>query len=306
MLSRRIQHEAITAQMAEQRHISSEPVDLQPIHMAARTLLKAQRDAVDACAACADEIARAAPDLAATVARGGTLYYAAAGSSGLMAAADAMELGGTFGIPSSQVRIVMAGGIPHSAEMPGRAEDCTDTLAEQLPGICATDCLIALSASGTTPFTVGAAALARKADATVVAIGNTEGAELFRHAHYCVLLKTPPEPVSGSTRLGAGTAQKIALNTLSTLMGVALGHVHRGHMVNLIADNDKLRKRASEIVAQVTSRDTDVAAAALQKTEGNVKLACLLICGAPTLETAQAVLELANGHLPQAIAQLKP
>ena len=118
------------------------------------------------------------------------------------------------------------------------------------------------------------------------------------------MVDTPPEQLSGSTRLGAGTAQKIALNTLSTLMGVELGHVHRGMMVNVIADNAKLRERAGRIVETIADVDAERARAALSEAGGQVKLACLLAKGAPTAEAAEAALRQAEGRLGPAFDRL--
>ncbi|MEM6988511.1 MAG: N-acetylmuramic acid 6-phosphate etherase [Pseudomonadota bacterium] len=289
----------------EQSPTRQAPLDSLPLAEAASTLLRAQREAAEATLASGELLARAATALAATISGGGILYYAAAGSSALMAAADAMELGGTFGIPSSQVRILMAGGIPQSAHMPGDVEDATDTLDAGLASLAARDCVIAVSASGRTPFAVEAARRARASGATVVAIANNQDAELFSYADHSLLLDTPAELVAGSTRLGAGTAQKIALNTLSTLMGVALGHVYQGRMVNLVADNDKLRARARGIVQHIANTDPDTAAAVLEASAGNVKLACILAQGASSADVARTALEAENGHLSRALARLE-
>lgn len=242
--------------------------------------------------------------MAQAIRSGGRLYYVAAGSSGLMAAADAMELGGTFGIPASQIEILMAGGIPRSAHMPGDVEDEVAQLGGALAGLQSRDCLIAVTASGSTPYTLRAAEIAQDAGATVIGIANNLRAVLFDLSTHAVALETPPEVLSGSTRLGAGTAQKIALNTLSTLMGVELGHVYQGMMVNLHADNIKLRDRARGIVQRITQVDDATSAQALTRAGGDVKVACLLSLGAQSPEIAQAALSSAEGHLGRAMARL--
>jgi N-acetylmuramic acid 6-phosphate etherase len=253
---------------------------------------------------CVDEIALGARLMAAAISAGARLYYVAAGSSGLMAAADAMELKGTFGIPPSQVRILMAGGIPQTADMPGDVEDATVSLGADLAEISEADCMIVVSASGSTPYALEAAGIARRAGAPVISIVNNAHSPLSELSDHTIFIDTPPEQVSGSTRLGAGTAQKIALNTLSTLMGVELGHVHRGMMVNLLADNAKLRARAAGIVQQVANVDEETAGKALLQAGGNVKTACMLAMGASTQNSAKDALAQSGGRLDRAIEYL--
>jgi len=187
--------------------------------------------------------------------------------------------------------------------MLGVGEDDVEAGAGDLvaSGIGQGDCVIAVSASGSTPYTLAAARTARERGATVIGLANNEGAPLHAIADVAVLLKTPPEVVSGSTRMGAGTAQKIALNMLSTLMAVHLGHVHDGHMVNLRADNDKLRLRAARMVTDITGIPTDTATGLLQESRGSVKHAILLAAGAGDIETAEAALVEAGQNLRRAM-----
>ena len=219
--------------------------------------------------------------MADTIRGGGRLHYIAAGSSGLMAAADAQELGGTFSIPPDQLCIHMAGGLPTGAEMPGGTEDDTEGLEDALAGLAPTDTVIAASASGSTPFTLTGAEIAKERGARVIAIANNPGTPLLALADHAILLETPPEVLSGSTRMGAGTAQKIALNMLSTLMALDLGHVHDGMMVNLRADNIKLRARAAGIVSSIAGVSASQARSALQDARGDVKTAVLVASGPP-------------------------
>lgn len=288
----------------EEAPTGARPIDQVSAPEAARRLISAQVAAADAVLRNAETLAEGARIMAQSLRAGGRLYYAAAGSSGLMAAADAMELKGTFGISPAQVRILMAGGIPQSADMHGDVEDATASLADDLAEITSADCLVAVAASGSTPYTLEAARIARSAGAAVIGIFNNAGAPLAELSTLALNLDTPPEQLSGSTRLGAGTAQKIALNTLSTLMGVELGHVHGGMMVNVIADNAKLRERAARIVQAVADVDAARAGAALSEAGGQVKLACLLARGAPTVEVAAAALERAEGRLGPAFDRL--
>jgi len=289
----------------EQLHREARGVDSRPANDVAALLVNGQISAASTAAGAIEPMTAAARDMAETIRCGSTLHYIAAGSSGLMAAADAMELGGTFGIPGTQIRILMAGGVPTTAHMPGDTEDATTSLAKDLKGLSATDTVIAVSASGSTPYTLEAARLAKAAGASVIAIANNPHAPLFHLARHTILLATSPEVVSGSTRMGAGTAQKIALNTLSTLMALDLGHIYDGMMVNLRADNVKLCERAERIVATITGAPRLEAAAALKSAQGNVKLACLLASGARTTDEASGLLTESRGHLRPALEKIR-
>lgn len=295
----------MTTPVTEQLHPDAIGLDTRPLADVAALLAQSQAAAAQAPQQAIDEIAAGARAMAQTLRSGGTLRYLAAGSSGLMAASDALELGGTFSIPAAQIRIHMAGGLPTGSRMPGDVEDVADSLGQDLKDLSAQDTIIAVSASGTTPFTLAAVRMARDAGASVIGIANNAGSDLLNLADYPVLLATPPELISGSTRMGAGTAQKIALNMLSTLMAVDLGHVQDGMMINLRADNDKLRTRANGIVQHLTGVSADQAAAALVQAEGDLKSAALLAAGAPSPDAAQALLQESGHHLRPALTQLK-
>ncbi len=251
-------------------------------------------------------IAEAAAALAGVVRGGGKIAYAAAGSSALMAMADGLELPGTFGLPNERVKILMAGGMMSLSDMLGGTED--DDLQGlsdvQSAGIGPDDCLIAVSASGSTPYTVAAMAQASRSGAKTIAIANNPDAPLLKSADIAILLATPPEIVGGSTRLGAATAQKAALNMMSTLMAVHLGHVYEGRMVNLRADNEKLRQRARRIVSEIGGCDETVSRSLLGLTDGSVKHAILLAGGVPTFMQADELLKRHSGNLRTALAKV--
>ena len=288
----------------EQLHRDAAGMDDRPPAEVAALLAEAQIAAARAVRGAVAAIAPAASAMALTIRTGGTLHYIAAGSSGLMAAADAQELGGTYSIPAHQLRIHMAGGLPTGVEMPGATEDDTDGLPARLAGVSAGDTAIAVSASGATRFTLEAARIASARGATLIGIANNAGAPLLQAADHPVLLDTPPELVSGSTRMGAGTAQKIALNTLSTLMAVELGHVHDGMMVNLRADNAKLRARAAGMVRRIAGVGADRAAEALHAAGGEVKPAVLIAAARIPASQAHSLLRATEGNLRAALTRL--
>ncbi|SMX48063.1 N-acetylmuramic acid 6-phosphate etherase [Maliponia aquimaris] len=293
----------MTGRRTEALHDAARGLDQRPLAEVAALLAEGQIAAAAVLRDALTPIASGALAMARTIRQGGVLHYAAAGSSGLMAAADAQELGGTFSIPSAQIRIHMAGGLPTGVEMPGGTEDDTEGLAQALADLAPRDTLIAVSASGTTPYTLAAAALTRAKGATLIAIANNTGAALFDGADHAICLQTPPELLSGSTRMGAGTAQKIALNMLSTLMAIDLGHIHDGMMVNLRADNIKLRARAAGIVARIAEVDDSAAAAALDRAGGEVKPAILVAAMGLSPDAATALLRETEGNLRAALAR---
>lgn len=262
-------------------------------------LLSGQTAAADAVSGAIDAIGLAAKSAANTIAAGNRLVYVGAGSSGLMAMADALELPGTFGIPTKQIRIIMAGGNSSISSLVGIHDD-DDGRAETdiaTANLAASDCALCVSASGTTPYTVKAAQLLRQRGVTTIALANNRGSRLLTEADIPVLLSTPPEMILGSTRMGAGTAQKIALNMISTLMAVHLGHIHDGLMINLTADNEKLRQRASGIVSTITGCQAEQANKQLERADGSVKVAVLLASGIANAPAARELLTGSGGNL---------
>lgn len=288
-------------------HKDAGGIDAQAPDSVLRLLADAQVEAARTVHAAIPEIAQAAAKVAACLAAGGRLVYAAAGSSGLMALADALELPGTFGIPRERVFILLAGGTEALVNLAGGPEDDADQAERDVAatGLEAGDCLIAISASGSTPYAMGALNEARRRGAATIAFANNAGAPMFDLAEISVLLATPPEVVAGSTRMGAGTAQKVALNMMSTLAAVHLGHVHDGYMVNLHADNLKLHERAARIVSAIAGCDTATAKSLLEKSGGSVKVAILLASGAASPEAANQLLDGADQKLRSALSKLE-
>lgn len=230
----------------EERRDNAKGLDVMRPELALRLLAAGQQEAAKSVEQAIEPISAAARLAADSLASGGRLAYAGAGSSGLMAMADALELPGTYGIAREQVVILIAGGAASLTDLAGGYEDDMELARADVrsAGIGAGDCLISVSASGSTPYAIAAADEAGKRGARVIGMANNAGAPLLLNADVSILLETPPEVVSGSTRMGAGTAQKIAFNMFSTMVGIHLGHVLDGHMVNLRADNIKLRGRA--------------------------------------------------------------
>ena len=290
----------------EQQHPKASGLDLQPPEAVLRFLAEAQIEAAGAVLGAIDAIADAAEIAAATLRSGGRLAYAAAGSSGLMALADALELPGTFGIPRDRIVVLLAGGVEALNNLAGAPEDDGEQAKRDVAdaGLSEGDCLIALSASGSTPYAIAALEQAQRRKLKTIAIANNPDTPIIKLADAGIVLATPPELIAGSTRMGAGTAQKIALNMLSTLMAIQLGHVHDGYMINLHADNLKLRERAARIVAAVSGCDQRTAAEWLEEAGGSVKTAVLLAAGAGDSKAARGLLERTGQKLRPALFEL--
>ncbi len=284
--------------------VDSVPIDRLSRSAALTTMLDGQIAAVDSLRGALPAIEAGAVLMAETLGAGGRVAYAAAGSSGLMGLADGVELPGTFGVDPGQILILMAGGVPEDGVMPNAAEDDEAAAEAAVNQLSAGDLIVALSASGTTPYPCAVARLGRAKGLRVIAIANNAGAPLLGLADVAICAPTPPEVLAGSTRLGAGTAQKVALNMMSTLAGVLMGHVHSGMMVNVVADNAKLVDRARRIVAAIAGVEPDAAAAALDQTQGRVKPAVLVARGM-TVDEAAAVLTGSKGQLRPCLAALE-
>ena len=289
---------------AQSRKDSCKPIDARPRIEALSVMLHSHLAAARAIETSFPEIDRAAEAIAGTIESNGTLFYAAAGSSGLMALADACELPGTFGVPQEQVRIVMAGGVPADGRMPGVTEDQTDEARAAARTMSPGDIAIILSASGTTPFACAFAEEARQNGNTVIAIANSTPSRLLELADIAIAVPTGAEVVEGSTRLGAGTAQKIVLNMMSTQAGILLGHVHDGHMVNLVPDNIKLKKRAEGIVERIADVPVDRAKEALELAGFDTKLATLIALGTD-IDEARAILSMTGRRLRESLSRLR-
>jgi N-acetylmuramic acid 6-phosphate etherase len=268
-------------------------------------LIAGQRGAVEAVARALPSIERAATAISEKLEAGGRLVYLGAGSSGLIAMQDGAEIPGTFGIAPSRIVFVIAGGAERAHRIDGAAEDDREAARREIDALGAMnkDVLIAISASGTTPYTLAGSEAARAKGATIVSLANRPASPLLALADHPILLETGPEALQGSTRLGAGTAQKCALGLLSTLANAKLGHVYRGLMVNVRPDNDKLRRRAVDIIVSIAGVDESAAQHSLASADDDVKCAILIASGLGPREKAQDLLAEACGDIGAALSR---
>ena len=272
---------------------SLEPLDLVTV------LLEDQTRAALAVFQARVSLAYAVEQAAQRLERGGRLLYVGAGTSGRLALLDAAELPPTFSWPPSRVVALLAGGREAMWEAQEGAEDderaAVHDLLEQDP--TPNDVVIALAASGRTPYAVAALEHARTLGCLTIGISNNSKSPLERVAEIPILLETGPEVISGSTRLKAGTAQKIALNTFSSAVMVRLGKVYGNRMVDLKATNEKLRIRALNLVLGLTQADEDSAKVALEQAQYKVPVAVLMLEQNVNVEQAVLRLEGAGGRL---------
>jgi N-acetylmuramic acid 6-phosphate etherase len=226
------------------------------------------------------------------------LIYAGAGTSGRLAVQDGAELIPTFSWPRERLLLLMAGGMDALLKSIEGAEDEVEdarTLA-QWHAIGPDDVLIAVAASGSTPFTVACLREAKRLGALTVGIANNRGTPLLEEADYPIWLDTGTEPIAGSTRMKAGTSQRVALTVLSSVVMILLGRVYEGLMVDLQAVNEKLIRRSENILTRLTRRGPEAVREALKRANGNLKIAALLLHGAD-LKTASDILERSGGQL---------
>ena len=292
-------------QQTEQIHAKAKGLDKLEGKEILAILLDSQVEAAKCVLPAIEPIERGARAMAEAIINGNKLVYAAAGSSGLQAMADGLEITPTFGIPISQIRILRAGGLEDMSRPKGEMEDSEEAAIKDGQIIESGDCVICLAASGNTNYPVTIMEICKKRGATTIGIANNPNTKLLENSDIPILLSTPPEVIAGSTRLGAGTAQKIALNMMSSCMGVYLGNVMDGMMVNLIANNAKLFKRSEEIVMNITGCNRHQAVQSLKKSKGAVKIAILLIEGAKTLNEAKHFLDQEMQNLRRAISAMR-
>ncbi|HZD27214.1 MAG TPA: N-acetylmuramic acid 6-phosphate etherase, partial [Xanthobacteraceae bacterium] len=235
----------------------------------------------------------------------GRLVYVGAGTSGRLAVQDGAELVPTFSWPQERLLLLIAGGRNALLRSVEGAEDAVDQahrLAQQHE-IGADDVVIAVAASGTTPFTVSCLNEARRRGALTIGVANNRDTPILNGADHAIWLDTGAEPIAGSTRMKAGTAQRITLNVFSSLVMILLGRVYDGLMVDLQAVNQKLVRRSESILTRLTGSSGEQAREALHRANGNVKLAVLLLHGCE-LNEATAVLDRAGGQLRAALADI--
>lgn len=282
-------------------------LDLRTATDVAALLIDSQCEAVASLSQCIAPLA-AAIDAAVERLRGtqGRLIYAGAGTSGRLAVQDGVELWPTYSWPMERLGFVLAGGLEAMVASVEGAEDDAAAAQAAMHALQPDqdDVVIGVAASGSTPFTVEALRVARASRALAIGLSSNEAAPLLQAVAHPIVLRSGPEIVAGSTRLAAGTLQKIALNTLSTGIMVRLGRVYGSWMVSMRSSNQKLRRRAAAMIAGLCGVTAETGLQAVERAEGDVRLASLLALGADEA-AARDALRATDGNLREAFARLR-
>ena len=243
-----------------------------------------------------EEIASAIEAIVERMQRGGRLIYAGAGTSGRLGLLDAAECGPTFGTYPGQVVGLLSGGPEAALDPAENAEDDAEGGASDVDriGVMDDDTVVGVSASGRTPYVIGAVRRARERGALIVGVSCNRPSEIGREVEHAIEVDTGPEVISGSTRLKAGTAQKLILNTISTVTMLRLGKVFGDLMVDVRPTNEKLRRRARRIVARASGAPQPEADRALAAADGEVKTAIVALIAGVEPDKARQRLERAG------------
>ncbi|MEV2224584.1 N-acetylmuramic acid 6-phosphate etherase [Nocardia vinacea] len=278
-------------------------LDSMPIDELLRTMNAEDVGVASAVAQAIPEIARAVELIVAARRRGGRLIYVGAGTSGRLGVLDAVECPPTFGTDPGEVLGIIAGGPDAFLRAVEGAEDDPALAVADLASVALTgdDVVVALAASGRTPYAVGALQYGRSVGAATIAISCNRNAEVSAHADVGIEIDTGPEVLTGSTRLKAGTAQKMVCNMLSTAAMVRAGKVYGNLMVDVKPTNAKLVDRARRIVAEATGADPATAAALLDAADGHVKTAIVMRLAGVDASAARALLHDADGRVRDAV-----
>ncbi len=251
-------------------------LDSWPLEKTLKALIDSNQNAVKAVDKALADVARAAKGIEKQLAKGGRLVYLGAGTSGRLAMQDAVELAPTFGF--DDYLVLMAGGDNATDKAQEEAEDDAETAIKRIEkaNINSNDAVIGVAASGNTPYTVAGIKRARELAAFTVGISNNPNTNILKEAEVAIFLDTGPEVLAGSTRLAAGTSQKIVLNALSTSVLVRLGGAYDNLMVGMRAKNNKLHNRAIGMVQKATGANYDDARAVLEQSQFNIREAIIM------------------------------
>ncbi|PFG43836.1 N-acetylmuramic acid 6-phosphate etherase [Isoptericola jiangsuensis] len=270
----------------ERRHPGTEDIDAVPTLEVLTRLNTEDRVAVDAVRAVLPALAEVVDEAAARFRRGGAVHYFGAGTSGRLGVLDASELLPTYNLEPDRVVGHIAGGRDALVRAVEDAEDSTAEGARDAAGLGPDDVAIGLAASGTTPYVGGALATARAGGAFTVLVSSNPATPLAAGVDVNITLDTGPEVVTGSTRLKAGTAQKLVLNSFSTALMIAVGRTYGNLMVSVVATNAKLRERTVRILREATDLAEDDARILLERSDGDLKAA--VVAALADVEPARA------------------
>lgn len=287
----------------EQRNEKTKHLDEMETREILRVMNKEDQAAVIAVSKQLDCIEKVVQLVIAAFRRGGRLIYVGAGTSGRLGLLDAVECPPTFGTEPSMVQAVLAGGLRAVVKAVEGAEDDEEAAVRDLQavGLTKNDVVIGIAASGRTPYVVGALRYAKQIGASTGSIACNKGAVISQYADAAVEIETGPEVLTGSTRLKAGTAQKMVLNMISTASMVGIGKVYGNWMVDVQATNEKLKERAKRIITETTGVSAEEASYYYEQANGEVKTAIVMILRQCDYEEAKERLQQAEGFVRKAL-----
>jgi len=289
----------------EQRNPASRELDRMTAVEIVRLMNQEDREVAGAVERVLPAIARAVDAIVEAIRNGGRLIYVGAGSSGRMGVMDAAEIPPTFGVPQEAIRAFIAGGRPAMTGAVEGAEDAKDAGVKALRGarVGKGDVVVGIAASGTTPYVLGAIEYARARGATTIAITSNEHMPLAQLAEIAISVDIGPEVLTGSTRLKAGTAQKMVLNMLSTAAMVKLGHAYENLMIDAVMTNKKLEGRAVRILVEASGAEVSAAEDALRAAGHSMRVALVMLRLGVGAAEARKRLAAAGGDLRRALGE---
>jgi N-acetylmuramic acid 6-phosphate etherase len=297
----------LKALQTEQRNLRSRGLDSKSTAEILRILNREDAGVAGAVRQALPKLQRAVDAIVAGVRRGGRLIYVGAGTSGRLAVLDAAECPPTFGTPPRMVRAIIAGGaraLRHAAE---GAEDSATGGARDLNAarVSKRDVVVGVAASGRTPYVLGAIQTAKRRGAVTVGVTSNAKSPLARQAKIGIVIATGPEAIAGSTRLKAGTAQKMVLNLLSTTSMVRLGRVYGNWMIYVALTNQKLRRRGERILEEAAGVSASAARHALRQARHNLPAALVMLKTRSTASEARRILGDAGGNVAEALSRTR-
>jgi N-acetylmuramic acid 6-phosphate etherase len=289
----------------EQRNLASRGLDRMGTEAVLRVINREDQKVASAVGREIPAIAKAVDAIVAAIRKGGRLIYVGAGTSGRLAILDASEVPPTYGVSREVVQGLIAGG---RKAVTGAVEGAEDSVANGVRDLKAKklsrkDVVVGIAASGTTPYVLSALAFARKLGATTIAVTANRNSPLAKHAKIAISVEVGPEVVTGSTRMKAGTSQKLVLNMLSTASMVRLGHVYDNLMIDLTLTNEKLLQRATRILAEASGAQVSAVEHALRQSKHDVRVALTMLRTGSDARSARARLALTNGNLRKALGE---
>jgi N-acetylmuramic acid 6-phosphate etherase len=294
-----------TRRITEERNAASKGLDRMTSLEMIRLMNHEDQKVAPAVGRVVPAIARAVDEIVARMTMGGRLIYVGAGSSGRIGVLDASECPPTFGVSPNLVRAVIAGGGKAVMQSVEGAEDRLEAGARDLRKIhlAKDDAVIGIAASGTTPYVLGAIAYAKRRGALTVGVAANRRSPLARAARIAIMPEVGPEILAGSTRLKAGTSQKMVLNMLSTAVMVRLGHAYDNLMIDVGESNEKLRERAKWILKEASDRDVSAVTRALRQSGHDLRLALIMLKRGLSAKQARKILQESHGNLRKALGE---